>query len=299
MTGHAKMEDKKFNKNLEERLKFIEMTLRFRGWTSRSDLTQKFDISLPAATRDFREYRDLCPNNLNFNEVEKHYEINKDQFSPHFHITFSEALGFIRNSKNSKIIGLSEFDSIQSPPRLAEPNLEILLKITRAILGKTILETEYFSVDNGFSRKKIAPHSLVDNGLRWHVRAYDYEKCRFADFVLTRFQNVHETNMKVNINESRVHDNQWNRFVRLELVPHPNINNVNCPETLLYDYNMENKVKIVEVRAAVAGYWLRLWNIDCSPDHSLEGKEYHLWLRNSVALYDVSSVFLAPGYKKL
>ena len=164
-------------------------------------------------------------------------------------------------------------------------------------MGNTIIETEYFSVDNGFSKKKLAPHSLIDNGLRWHVRAYDYEKCRFADFVLTRFKNVQETKIKVEKNESRSQDSQWNRLVRLELVPHPNPKNVQCPETLMYDYNMEDGVKVVEVRAAVAGYWLRLWNIDCSTDHSLIGKEFHLWLRNSVALYDVNSVFLAPGYK--
>jgi len=291
------MDEKKFNKNLEDRLKFIEMTLRFRGWSSRSDLTKKFDISLPAATRDFREYRDLCPENTVFNEIEKHYEINKDKFTPNFLISFTEAIGFIRNSTNSKTIGLSAFDAIQSPPRLSEPNLDDFLKVTRAILGNTIIETEYFSVDNGFSKKRLAPHALVDNGLRWHLRAYDYEKCRFADFVLTRFKNVQETNMKVQKKESRTDDSQWNRVVRLELVPHPDPNNVHCPETLIYDFNMENGVKIIEVRAAVAGYWLRRWNIDCSPDHSLKGKEYHLWLRNSIALYDVSNVHLAPGYK--
>lgn len=291
------MEEKKINKNLEERLRFIELTLRFKGWCSRSDLTRKFDISLPAATRDFREYKDLCPNNLSFNEVEKHYEINLHEFVPHFPINFKTAIGFIRNSTNSKTIGLSEFDSIQSPPRLSEPDLDVLLKVSRAILGNTIIETEYFSVDNGFSQKKLAPHSLIDNGLRWHVRAYDYEKCRFADFVLTRFKNVQETKIKVGKNESRSQDNQWNRLVRLELVPHPNPNNVQCPETLRHDYNMKDGVKVVEVRAAVAGYWLRLWNIDCSTDHSLIGKAFHLWLRNSVALYDVDSVFLAPGYK--
>lgn len=291
------MEEKKINKNLEERLRFIELTLRLKGWCSRADLTKKFDISLSAATRDFREYKDLCPNNMIFNEVEKHYEINKDEFVPHFPISFKTAIGFIRNSTNARTIGLSEFDSIQAPPRLSEPDLDVLLKITRAILGNTIIKTEYFSVDNGFSQKKLAPHALIDNGLRWHVRAYDYEKGRFADFVLTRFKNVQETNIKVEKNESRTQDSQWNRIVRLELVPHPNPMNVHCPETLLHDFNMENGVKVVEVRAAVAGYWLRLWNIDCSPDHSLVGKEFHLWLRNSVALYDVKSVFLAPGYK--
>lgn len=285
------------NKAILDRLKFIEMTLRFRGWASRSDLSKKFDISLPAATRDFRKYREACPDNTIFNEVDKRYEINVNKFEPQFEISFNEAIGFIRNSVNSSTIGLSEHDSIQSPPRLGEPSLDVLLKITRAILGFSVIDTQYFSVEHGLSSKKLAPHSLIDNGLRWHVRAYDYEKGRFADFVLTRFKHVVETNEKVTSNKSRTHDNQWNRFVRLELVPHPNKNNVNCPETLEYDFNMEGEMKVIEVRAAVAGYWLRLWNIDCSSDHSLQGKEYQLWLKNSEALYDVSNAFFAPGYK--
>jgi len=291
------MIEQDLNKAILERLKFIEMALIFRGWASRSDLSKKFDISLPAATRDFRKYKDLCPQNTIFNEVEKRYELNRDGFTPKFSINFNESIGFIRNSLNSIIIGFSEHDSIQSPPRLCEPNLEILLKITRAILGMGIITTEYFSVEHGFSRKKLAPHSLIDNGLRWHVRAYDYEKGRFADFVLTRFKGIEETNEKVSLKESRVQDNQWNRIVRLELVPHPNKDNVNCPETLEYDFNMKNEMKVIEVRAAVAGYWLRRWNIDCSSDHSLQGKEYQLWLKNSAALYDVSNAVLAPGYQ--
>jgi len=50
------------------------------------------------------------------------------------------------------------------------------------------------------------------------------------------------------------------------------------------------------VRAAVAGYVLRRWNVDCTEDHNLKGDEYHLWLRNRQALYGVQNLMLAPGY---
>jgi len=52
----------------------------------------------------------------------------------------------------------------------------------------------------------------------------------------------------------------------------------------------------VNVRAAVAGYVLRRWNVDCSEDHSMEGPEYHLWLKNRQALYGVENLVIAPGY---
>ena len=53
----------------------------------------------------------------------------------------------------------------------------------------------------------------------------------------------------------------------------------------------------VQIRAAVAGYLLRHWSIDCSEDHSLKGPENHLWLQNWQALYGVENVIFAPGYE--
>jgi hypothetical protein len=52
------------------------------------------------------------------------------------------------------------------------------------------------------------------------------------------------------------------------------------------------------VRAALAGYLLRRWNVDCTENHSLRGSEFHLWLRNRQALYGVTNLVLAPGYEQ-
>ncbi len=57
-----------------------------------------------------------------------------------------------------------------------------------------------------------------------------------------------------------------------------------------------NKCQVPNIRAAVAGYFLRRWNIDCSEDHSLRGNEYHLWLKNYPALYGVDNLLIAPAY---
>jgi hypothetical protein len=52
----------------------------------------------------------------------------------------------------------------------------------------------------------------------------------------------------------------------------------------------------MRVRAAVAGYMLRRWSVDCSPDHSLKEEQYRLWLSDPLALYGVENAKLAPGY---
>jgi len=46
-----------------------------------------------------------------------------------------------------------------------------------------------------------------------------------------------------------------------------------------------------------AGYTLRKWSVDCSPDHSQHGPEYRLWLKDHLALYGVKNAVLAPGYQ--
>jgi len=63
-----------------------------------------------------------------------------------------------------------------------------------------------------------------------------------------------------------------------------------------YPFDTDGVLRI-RVRAANAGYMLRRWSIDCSPDHHLEGPEYALWLRDPLALYGASNAQLAPGYK--
>ena len=51
----------------------------------------------------------------------------------------------------------------------------------------------------------------------------------------------------------------------------------------------------VTVRKAVAGYLLRHWNVDSTPDHSLDGKHFQLWLRNRNSIDGIEDIILASG----
>ncbi|KIF52249.1 WYL domain-containing protein [Vibrio owensii] len=280
--------------SVRERLQYIEFLLQFRGWLSRSDLVDKFAISAPAATRDFRKYKDIAPENLDFDDSSKTYTIKDSSFKPVFTIRIHEALGKLRNPALALALGLGENESYSAPPRLSMPKLDVLMSLSRSIINKQALRINYLSVKNGNSDRKIVPHSLVDNGLRLHVRAYDYKRKKFCDFVLSRIIKAEQLDEFVPFERTSTLDYQWNRYVRLELVPHPCSENVLNPKTIERDLDMKDGVKVIQVRAAVAGYWLRLWNVDCSKDASLRGTEFHLWLRNHETLYDVESAKLAP-----
>ena len=181
----------------------------------------------------------------------------------------------------------------ETPAELNKPLLPVIAVLTRAIHHKEVVRIRYRSIGSGLSSREIAPFALIDNGLRWHVRAYDRKRQLFADFVITRIADPVIAGDKPLECETLEADIQWNRVVEMELVAHPKLQH---PETVEMDYAMKDGVLKVNVRAAVAGYVLRRWNVDCTEDHRQKGTEYHLWLRNRQALYGVQNLMLAPGY---
>ena len=95
-------------------------------------------------------------------------------------------------------------------------------------------------------------------------------------------------------NERQDNDIQWTRIVELDFVPHPRLER---PEIIKRDYGMADGSIRMRVRAAVAGYMLLRWSVDCSPDHRLKEEQYRLWLSDPLALYGVENAKLAPGYQ--
>lgn len=92
--------------------------------------------------------------------------------------------------------------------------------------------------------------------------------------------------------EMAVADEQWARIVDMELVPHPGLL---WPKAVEADYGMVDGVLRLKARAALAGYVLRRWSVDSTPDHSLDPTNHQLWLANAPTLYGVESAALAPG----
>ena len=68
------------------------------------------------------------------------------------------------------------------------------------------------------------------------------------------------------------------------------------PKTIERDFGMQDGRLRVTVRAAVAGYVLRQWQVDCSADAHLQGAEFRLRLADTRQLDGVDNAVLAPGY---
>lgn len=254
----------------------------------------RFGVAPAGATRDLALYREAAPGNIVFDGRTKTYRIGVS-FAPLFEhsidrVLSSLSLGF----GDGTVGGEGPMVACEFPSPISRPATETLARITRGIASKSVLRVVYFSASGGASWREILPFALVDNGLRWHVRAFDRKTSSFRDFVITRMLSAEAIDGEVpGAGEGPDDDAQWTRVVELELVAHPDSER---PELAALDYPMTDGVLRVRARAAVAGYVMRRWSVDCSPDHRLRGPEYLLWLRDSLALYGVESAAIAPGY---
>lgn len=280
----------------QERLFHIDFKLRFLGTVNRNDLVNRFGIKEAAATRDIALYKELAPNNITYDTKAKTY-IGTEQFQPLYQYNGSQALSALcYGLGDDHVASSSSLITTESPTQLNYPNLDVLAEITKAIHQKKSLIIDYRSLSSGLTQREIIPFALVDNGLRWHVRAYDRKRGLFTDFVINRITSPSLLNTEITKSETKESDIQWNRIVEMHIVPHPNLQH---PDTIEIEYGMTNGMLKIFVRAAVAGYVLRHWNIDCSPGHELQGAEFHLWLKNTPTLYDVENLAIAPGYRPL
>lgn len=279
-----------------DRLAFLELRLRFVGEIRRQDLATRFGIQSAAATRDIAQYRVFAPRNMEYNPKGKVY-VRGAWFRPLFDLPAERVLTWLSqgfgDSEPTRRRSIVAHEGTSLPVKI---DLEVLSILTRAIHLGAVVEVTYRALSSGLTTREIVPFALANSGLRWHVRAFDRRSCDFRDFVLGRLEDARIVPGAVADNEKHNQDIQWNRITELELVPHPA--NVQHPDTIEAEYGMEGGVLKVRARAAMAGYLLRRWNVDCTEDHSLKGGEHHLWLRNRQALYGVTNLVLAPGYDK-
>jgi hypothetical protein len=277
-----------------ERLGFLELRAYFTGELRRADIESRFGIKPAASSRDLSAYRDLEPDNLDYDVAARCYRPTK-AFKPLFEFSTDRVLAWLLQGFGDGLdLRLRKPAPCEGPGNLVRPDLAVLATVTRAMCARRALKVSYLSLSSGLSARELVPVALADNGLRWHVRAFDRSNTRFGDFVLTRIAKAKEIEGPVEDAECLAADEQWSRVIELEVVPHPGVRFAPSVEA---DYAMEGGVLRLHSRAALAGYTLRRWSIDCSPDHALDPASHHLWLRNTQALTGVESATLAPGYK--
>ena len=265
------------NKNLKKKLEFIESFVYFHGIVNREDVTNKFNISPASATNLLSEYIQKAPKNLNYNVRLKCYEISKS-FKP----IFGTRVFFER-------IPIYTIPSLHDP--IDDDEIKKIATISRAIQRIKVLQITYSSASSGVSKKQIIPVAFANTKLRLHLRAYDRKKKRYADFVCRRISEVNLIESDTILEyEHPKNDQQWHSFVDLVIKSHP--------YNMITDRTIDIKqVRNVKMRSAMAGYFLQLWNVDCSANAELRGRQYQYILKNVKQVSKLADLSLAPGYK--
>lgn len=264
----------------EQRLEFIDFRLGWEGRINRADLTRFFNISVPQASLDLARYRSVAPDNSRYDAGQKVY-LKTEQYSPYFSTSgasnylndlWAIVSGFI--SREASFIGwLPPLGTVPTPGRAISSGT--LYQVLLAIREKKKLKVEYLSYSKADSRiREISPHALGNDGFRWHTRAYCHFRNDFRDFAIARILNVIEVGKSDTDPED---DKEWNNFLSLELIPHPELPDLH-KHSIEFDYSMtEGRLKLA-CREALLFYTLKKFGLD--QERSQPSQVKHLLLSN-------------------
>lgn len=267
-----------------QRLQYIEVMAWYAGIVTRSDVARAFGLSDPAATKDLKLYGDLAPGNLVYNHSVFGFMPGEGFVAVFADLTPAAVLPVIAANLavangpygEGLVYGLPTA-LLPLPTRLPSP--QTLAQITRAIHGRRKLRVSYRSLSPRESQAErvLEPHTLVNTGLRWHVRAYSEDTCDFRDFVLSRVMTA--ACLEAAAESGEQYDDDWVETVSLTLAPHSGLD---APrrESLLLDYGAVGDVIEVKVRRALLGYVLQRLGVDTTPDRTMNPNACQLMLLN-------------------
>ncbi len=254
---------------VEQRLEFIEFRLFWEGGINRSDITRKFGVSVPQASKDLNLYLELAPGNMRYDRSAKLYRAaesmkplfldpDADKFLSQLHSVEDKSARLTQTNLSR----VPSFDILALPKRVIEPS--ILRVVLAAMHGPRSLEIRYQSMSSrrpGPAWRWISPHALGFDGTRWHVRAFCHIDKRFKDFLLSRILSTRADDAALSSQEL---DETWQSQVDVVLVPNPGLSH-DQQRVIARDYGMRNGRLHIRVRLALLTYFLRQWgfSLDC------------------------------------
>jgi len=249
-------------RNLVPRLEFIEWRLYWEGHINRSDLEERFGISTPQASVDLRNYREVAGENIEYNATEKRFVVSKSMKPRFLKVSANRLLiqlsALVNGVLKREDMQFSEIPAVDVVPEIVrDVQAEVLRVILNGIRSKSAVTVQYQSFTSSKWRD-IAPHALAFDGNRWHARAWCYEHQEFRDFVLTRIKRAGKLK---NISFDPEHDLAWHHKIELQLCPHPALN-AEQSDAIERDYDMRKGVRKIEMRLALAYYFIKRHNLD-------------------------------------
>lgn len=268
---------------VEQRLEFIEFQVYWDGGINRSDVTDKFGVSVPQASADLSLYQKLASENLTYSSSEKRY-VGTEQFKPLFLAPnadkylseFKDPTEAGVRTTSSRMTEMPNVDAMPIPTRRIKP--AVLKDLLAAMRKKRSVEISYQSMNPAHPDKlwrRISPHAFGFDGLRWHVRAFCHRSRIFKDFVLSRCEEVRNEDVVGALPEE---DQRWTELIDVVLHPNPKLS-PGQQNAIAEDYAMVNGELHIPVRRALLYYLAKRLRLDC-PSSSTNPADTPLCLTN-------------------
>lgn len=277
---------------LEERYRFMDFLLLFKGKFSRLEIVKRFAIGEATASRSIASFLDTYPGIVDYLGPRLGY-IAKRGFTARHKFDALEGLRYLANGVlqykfDVECYGAPTY-SLRKPL-----DVECVATITRAIVNRYEVNIQYVSSTSGAKTRNVVPHAIFSSGGTWYFRAYDFSSYEFRTFKFSRLISAFDIGKTEAVEPSTERDKAWHRMRIAKLIPHPKHPN---PDAQFLDLATKTgDIKELVISEACLGFILTELRVDCSKGQKLNCYEYPLSLKNRDELEDIESMVFAPGF---
>ena len=242
----------------QQAYRLIEQVALWEGRVTTNNLQDAFGCSRATASPIIQSYLDACPENLTYCAKSRGY-LPTEQFTARY------SSGTLEEYTQLKYPGVSEIPAYPMQMLQRRPDPAIVRAILKAIHQKERLDISYASFTSPQDGDRIiSPHKLVNDGARWHVRAWCEKNQDFRDFVLSRIQEIHGTEGQATATVDE--DEGWNHLLTVTIEPDMRLSEAQ-QKLVALDYGMELTSKgqyqrSYQVRRALLIYTLQNLRLD-------------------------------------
>jgi len=242
----------------QQRLRAIEIITYWHGRLNTGDIIAAFGISRIQASKDIKEYVSNFPGNIYYSPSDRAY-LKAKPFK--LHLTIGSVDEYIDHiSRMSTRTADTPIERLSPHYRHLKP--EVVSLVLQSIRDQKGLSVVYASMNRPEGKRRtVHPHSLVDTGFRWHIRAFCDDRQEFRDFNLGRIigepEVLDSTPKYALLNK----DKFWSKKVSFSLVPNPALSD-NQKKVVEAEFDIKRGGLIVTTRACLVHYLLQRYQID-------------------------------------
>lgn len=260
----SELADQPLRWSIAQRLEFIEFRLVWEGRINRSDVAERFGVTVHQASADLGLYEQLAPENLIYDRNAKRF-LPAPTFKPRFLKPLADRQLLQLAAIGAGLVDAAEtwFEALPPLGIVAVPQRSVptatMRWILEAIRTGSAIEIDYQSMKKPEAiRRIIAPHALAHNGVRWHARAWCPKNREFRDFVLSRISG---TGAQQPCEVSPSADREWFDEIEMIITPNPALSE-GARRSLIKEYGMTRGQLRLPTRIALAFYLIQHLNLD-------------------------------------